>query len=262
MYPFYEASKSNNYHYFTMFKSQNLSFPPHLHASVEIIYILSGEIDVTINGITNTLHCGDLALSFPNDIHSYKTIKNSELLLIIFNPELISSYFGSRMHKTLENHFLYNNTLTKETLNLLDMLYDEFKTSNNEYVIKGLLYSILGRIDEHINLKDCKYQFSTTIQVLLKYIESHYSENITLESIANDLGYSKFYLSRIFTNKIGYHFNDYLNRLRINKAQSLLSESSMSISEIALECGYESLRNFNRVFKQYSLITPTEFRNN
>ncbi|NRU22139.1 YesN/AraC family two-component response regulator [Clostridium beijerinckii] len=98
------------------------------------------------------------------------------------------------------------------------------------------------------------------MQNLLRYIEIHYHEKISLDSIAKDLGFSKFYLSRIFSNKIGYQFNDYINRLRINKAQKLLSETDLPVTVIALECGFESQRNFNRIFKELTTLTPTKFR--
>ena len=100
----------------------------------------------------------------------------------------------------------------------------------------------------------------TTIQKLLRYIGSHFNENITLDSIAKDLGFSKFHISRLFNSKIGEQFNDYVNKLRVNMAQSLLTGTDSSISNIALECGFESIRNFNRVFKAYSSMTPKEFR--
>jgi YesN/AraC family two-component response regulator len=260
MYPYYELSRSTNTYSFNMFMTKNMSFPPHLHASVEVIYIISGELTITINDKIKNLQPGDLAVSFPNDIHSYNTETESNSLIMIFTPEIINSYFSARMDKTLENPFLSKDTIGKDIVQLMDMLFTEYKTTKNEYVIKGLLYSIFGKLNDHFHLKHSKYQYNNTMQNLLRYIESNYCENISLQSIADALGYSKFYLSRIFSNKIGYQFNDYVNRLRLNKAQKLLISTSMTISTIAMECGFESLRNFNRVFKDYKELTPTEFR--
>ncbi|NRV87499.1 helix-turn-helix transcriptional regulator [Clostridium beijerinckii] len=143
---------------------------------------------------------------------------------------------------------------------LLYMLHDEYTSFNNKYVIKGLLYTILGKLDSHFTFKKSSTFYNSTMQNLLRYIEIHYHEKISLDSIAKDLGFSKFYLSRIFSNKIGYQFNDYINRLRINKAQKLLSETDLPVTVIALECGFESQRNFNRIFKELTTLTPTKFR--
>ena len=164
------------------------------------------------------------------------------------------------MDKTLENPCIPKDIIDEKISSLFFMIYDEFTKHNNKYVIKGLLYTILGKLDTYFILKNSSSSYCNSIHNLLRYIEVHYQENISLESIAKDLGFSKFYLSRIFSNKIGYQFNDYVNRLRINKAQKLLSETDLPVTIIALECGFESQRNFNRIFKKLTLLTPTEFR--
>lgn len=262
MYPFYEKNKSGDSNFFSIVISLNMSFPPHLHSYVELVYVMEGSISVTINESTKCLQKGEMAVSFPNDIHSYATDSHSKIILLIFSPEIIGSYFSSRMNKTLENPFISVSSITEETASLINMLYEEhISSSNNKYVIKGLLYAILGKLDESFVLKSSIHSYNNTIQNLLRYIESHYHDNITLQSIAKDLGFSKFYLSRIFTNKIGYQFNDYVNRLRINMAEKLLTETDLPVLNIALECGFESQRNFNRIFKNYTSVTPTEFRN-
>lgn len=260
MYPFYETKKSDKACYFTTFTSNNMSFPPHLHSYVELIYVTHGNIAVTINNTTKELTEGDIGVSFPNDIHSYDTKKYSKVIVAIFSPEIISSYFSKVANKTLKDSFICKENIDKSVYVLIDMLYAEVRSSNDEFVIKGFLYSIFGKLNQKFTFINSKHTYNTTIQSLLKYIEGHYNENITLESTAKALGFSKFYLSRLFANKIGYNFNDYVNRLRVNMAQKLISETDMLIFNIALECGFESLRNFNRVFKGYIGVTPTEFR--
>ncbi len=156
--------------------------------------------------------------------------------------------------------FFVDGTYHADVKVLLKMVMEEGLTDRNEFVIKGLLYSIFGKLDNYFVFKDGKQLHDTTIQKLLRYIGSHFCENITLESVAKDLGFSKFHISRLFNHKIGEQFNNYVNKLRINMAQSLLTGSDQSISNIALECGFDNIRNFNRVFKTYSNTTPTEFR--
>jgi AraC-like DNA-binding protein len=260
MYPFYEAHRSGEMNFFSAGISDNMVFPPHLHSYVELIYVIEGSISVTINENTKNLQAGDLAVSFPNDIHSYHTDSFSKIILLIFSPEIIGSYFKRRTDKTPENPFIPSTSIDDEVRSLFHMLFQEYKNSNNKYVIKGLLYTIFGKLDEDFILKSNLHSYNNTIQSLLRYIESHYHENITLQSVAKDLGFSKFHLSRIFTHKIGYQFNDYVNRLRINMAEKLLIETDLPILSIALECGFESQRNFNRIFKEFTSVTPSKFR--
>ncbi|OPJ54776.1 AraC family transcriptional regulator [Clostridium chromiireducens] len=260
MYPFFEANKSGDQNFFSSKILDNFTFPPHLHPYVEIVYVIEGSIEVTINDFSRSLSVGEASVCFPNDIHSFNNEEFSKILLFIFSPDLTGSFFGTRMDKTLENPFMYKATIDEGVSSLLYMLHDEFIKYNNKYVVKGLLYTILGKLEPHFTLKNSSHFYNITIQNLLKYIEVHYQEKISLESIAKDLGFSKFYLSRIFSNKIGFQFNDYVNRLRINKAQKLLSETDLPITVIALECGFESQRNFNRIFKELTSLTPTKFR--
>ena len=122
MYPYYELLRSKDNQYFNMFMAKDLLFPPHLHFSVEVIYVISGSLNITINDKTKNLQTGDLAVSFPNDIHSYKTETNSDSIIMIFNPELINSYFAKRVDKTLENPFLCNNNIGEDIVMLINML--------------------------------------------------------------------------------------------------------------------------------------------
>lgn len=260
MYPFFEANKFGDQNFFSSKILENFSFPPHLHPYVEIAYVIEGSIEVTINDVSRCMVVGEASVCFPNDIHSFNSEEFSKIILFIFSPDLTGSFFGIRMDKTLENPFMSKNIIDGGIRSLLFMLHDEFTRYNNKYVVKGLLYTILGKLDEHFTLKKSNPFYNNTMQNLLKYIEVHYHEKISLESISKDLGFSKFYLSRIFSNKIGYQFNDYVNRLRINKAQKLLSETDLPITIVALECVFESQRNFNRIFKELTSLTPTKFR--
>lgn len=260
MYPFFEEKNSGNQSFFSSAVFENFSFPPHLHPYVEIVYVAQGTMEVTVNGHAVILNAGDVCVCFPNDIHGYTNKEYSKIQLLIFSPEIINSYFSKRMNTTLENPFIPSTLINGEISSLFFKLHDEFNNNKNEYVIKGFLYTILGKLDAFFTLKKSILSYSNTTQTLLKYIEGHYLENITLESTAKHLGFSKYYLSRIFSNKIGYQFKDYLNRLRISKAQQLLSGTDMTVTNIALECGFESQRSFNRTFKELTSFTPTEFR--
>lgn len=260
LYPFYETKQSNETSYVQIFIADNFSFPPHLHSYVELIYVVEGVLTVSINENTKNLREGDLAVCLSNDIHSFNTDLVSKSMFIIFSSEIISDYLGKKINKTLESPFIEKSNIDETTISFIDTLFDEFHNSNNKFVVKGFLYSIFGKLDCNFKFKDNIQSYNNTIQNLLKYIESHYSENIRLESISKELGYSKFHISRLFTKKIGYQFNEYVNRLRINKAQRLLIETDMSILNISMECGFESYRNFNRVFKEFTGFTPTSFK--
>ncbi|OPX45025.1 HTH-type transcriptional activator RhaR [Ruminiclostridium hungatei] len=262
MYPYYEAISTKEHYDFNILFEEDFSFPPHLHSHMELVFVAEGEMCFSVNDSRKNLKKGDIAVCFPNDVHSYSSTAHSKLLILIFSPEIIREYFKKHVGRTLENPFIEGVCSHEAVGTLLDMLVEESSSHRNEFVIKGILYSILGKLEQNFIFKDGRQLHDTTIQKLLRYIGSHFSESITLESVARDLGFSRFHISRIFNGKIGEQFNEYVNKLRINMAQSLLAGTDASVSNIALECGFESIRNFNRVFKIHSGMTPNEYRQN
>ncbi|GKX31516.1 AraC family transcriptional regulator [Vallitalea longa] len=260
MYPFYEIRESDNNYFYTIGSSVNITFPAHLHSYIELIYIVEGSIKVNINESIKDLDEGDIAISFQNDIHSYYTKDFSKSIILLFSPDIIGEFFNNIKEKSLAIYFFPKNTYDDRVMDLIEMLRYEKENGDDENIVRGFLYSIMGCMSSNFIYDDSKQIYDNTIQSILKYTEKHYRENISLDSISKDLGFSKFYISRIFNSKIGYKFNKYINRLRINSAQRLLTNTDMKILNIGLECGFESLRNFNRVFKELVGCTPSEYR--
>jgi len=92
------------------------------------------------------------------------------------------------------------------------------------------------------------------------YIHEHQGEDISLGQVARAVNTSTFYFCKLFKKVTGINFTDYLSRLRIEKAKSLLLNPNLRVSEIAFEVGFQSLTHFNRVFKKLLGQSPTEYR--
>jgi len=92
------------------------------------------------------------------------------------------------------------------------------------------------------------------------YVEKHYMESLTLSEIASHVYLSEYYFCRYFKKNMGINFVDYLNKVRIEHAQTLLRETNLKTSEICARVGYISLKYFHRKFKALTGITPKEYR--
>jgi AraC-like DNA-binding protein/ligand-binding sensor protein len=92
------------------------------------------------------------------------------------------------------------------------------------------------------------------------YIAEHLAEPITLTQVAEAVNTSRFNFCKQFKKATGMHFTSYVTRMRLEKAKNLLLNPNLRISEIAYESGFQSLTNFNRIFKRIQGISPTEFR--
>ena len=95
---------------------------------------------------------------------------------------------------------------------------------------------------------------------VLLFVSNHFEDALTLKKIAKELNVSYEYLSRMFSEKSGMHFSDFVSTFRLQKALTLFSDPSKNISEICFSCGFGSIRNFNKVFLREMNCTPNEYR--
>jgi len=92
------------------------------------------------------------------------------------------------------------------------------------------------------------------------YIQEHQAENVSLEQVANAVNTNRFHFCRLFKKATSINFTDYVGRVRLEKCKNLLLNPNLRISEIAFESGFQSITNFNRVFKKLLGQSPTDYR--
>ncbi|PYI56377.1 helix-turn-helix domain-containing protein [Paenibacillus flagellatus] len=111
---------------------------------------------------------------------------------------------------------------------------------------------------DRIRLK--KEERDPIVGFALEYIDGHYDEDVSLDTVAGKLGITGGYLSTYFKDKTGTNFVDRLNDVRIRHAMRLLLETDLRIQEIAERVGYQNMNSFYRMFKKFSGVTPTDYR--
>lgn len=100
----------------------------------------------------------------------------------------------------------------------------------------------------------------TAVYQAADYISEHFQDDLSLDALAEQFYISKYYLSRSFREVTGFGISEYISILRVQQAQKLLQETSLSVSEIAARVGFESITYFERVFKRHQLISPAQYR--
>jgi len=105
-----------------------------------------------------------------------------------------------------------------------------------------------------------KRNYISLIDKVLLYLGNHYAESFNLKDIAAFTGYTQRYIDAIFKKATGYTIIQYLTKIRIESSKKTLLSSSMSITEIALECGFDSSSYFCKVFKNSTGLSPSEYR--
>ena len=100
------------------------------------------------------------------------------------------------------------------------------------------------------------------VKLVLNYIHDNYSNNISINTLANICDYSEYHFMRFFKKHIGMTCIQYINNYRLEKASLLLNSTSKPIMDISLEVGFDNLSYFNKLFKNKYNLTPKEFRSN
>lgn len=96
--------------------------------------------------------------------------------------------------------------------------------------------------------------------MLCNYINAHCTEDLSLDELANEAGFSKYHFARLFKEITGTTCHNYLLGRRLLFAKTLLADFSLPITEVAMRSGFNSLATFNRIFKFQIGCTPSEFR--
>ncbi len=248
---FYEFNHLGSPDYLKIHKGANLNFKSHLHQCFEIIIILSGDMQITVDGKQFYLGKGEALLIFPNQIHELKT-NESEHIICIFSPKLVQAYATK-----LNNKIPINNKFTpnKYLVNTLENL----STTSNSAEKKGILYSLCGQFDKTAQYTEKSADSEKLLYKIFSFVENEFSRECSLTKLAEMIGYDYSYLSRYFKKTIGISFNTYITQYRLSHACYLMENTSQPILQCALDSGFSSLRNFNRCFKEYLKITPTQY---
>lgn len=232
---------------------QNCGYISHFHANYELIYALKGEISIGINGIADTLFEGEMILISPYTIHSLVAQGDSQMWVGVFSKDFIPAFFEKNKNQSFSKFFCDTD---KEDF-LKKYLFT--KDTPEHYLHICCLYMVCDQCIKHAKLSDTasggEFRYKVT-----DYISKNISDDISMIKTAEHLGYEYHYFSSLFNNCFGMNFKGFINLFRFEKACRLLSESDCDITKICTECGFGSIRNFNRIFKGFCKKTPTQYR--
>lgn len=227
---------------------------PMFHPHAELVYVIEGSIPITADGCTHTLQAGEIAILFPYVTHSYEDAPDSRVIIILFDPA--STAFDNTLITKKPSCFHTEGHVFSSMLERAVTMY----RSGRVKTALAYLNAVIGELLEVLPLEDIAGAAGDVTTQLLSYCAEHYTENITVQSVAKALYISPSYVSKIFSKKLQYSFREYINALRIQKAQSLLRNTRLPIMQIMTECGFQNQSSFNRVFRQVCGISPKEYR--
>ena len=255
------------------------NYPLHWHNEVELILIVSGNLKIKFHNDTQaTIDCspGDIILISPGTLHEYLSdTPGGEKLILLFDLggySQVSSLVP--LLKTLppyvhikQKDYPLENARLQNYFWEIDRLYgesDEFLQISVYSLVTLILAQIgsmhLGDTPAAAEVPDYQHKNVDKLVLVTNYIDSHRSDDLTVEQLADLAGFSKFHFERLFKSYMGISCYQYITKRRILMAKELLGDTDLSVMDIALRSGFFSLSTFNRVFKDVNGCSPTEFR--
>ncbi|MUT65602.1 AraC family transcriptional regulator [Paenibacillus sp. NEAU-GSW1] len=247
----------------------------HWHTALEINYIVKGSGYYLINGNRIEFQQGDILLINSNDLH--RAFENEGLVMqvVMFDPsflaleqrydtELLNPFreMGSRFDNVLDPNHMMARRLGEQ---LMEM-QTEYKSKQPHYeaIIRSELVRFLALVNRHFaragGRATSQSRGMETIREALRRMDDDVAHPWTLRELAEIAHLSPSRFSALFVQTVGTSPMDYLIQLRLSHAVDLIETTDQKMIEIASECGFRNLSNFNRLFKQHVGKLPTELR--
>lgn len=253
---FHQAHNSlSNYNYNIAFYTDK-GWDYHFHRNLELIYVIEGAVNCTVNNKPYRLTAGEFGLCLPYDIHHYVPERDTLYWVLVFSEEYVRFLAKRFSGKTGDGFkFLCKNTV--ETFIKEQLINGDSPTV---LTLKACLYAVLEEYLDQITLIEKPTKETRIISFIQDYVIEHHTEKLTLSDLAKELGYDYNYMSRYFHNTFNVSFSDFVNIYRLETAIALLEDTDENISSIALKSGFQSVRAFNDFFKKNTDLSPSQYR--
>lgn len=258
-------------------KVKNVSVIYHWHPEIEFVYVVSGDFKVIINQKTYSANSGDFFLIGTEDFHAMNKNKEyAEFYTVVFEPQLLDfvlkNPFQRQCVDLIKNgsldfcHKLTNSEegydeIKKQFLRIVNPSSTSFSQANQIVALYEILLCLMqNKKMRHKKKSPFVSVRDENIKKVMAYIEENLQKKISLKDLSGIFPMSEKYFCSFFKKQTNLTPVEYINRLRISKASDLLMLSDMNVTEISLECGFESLSYFIRQFKKITGVTPNQYR--
>lgn len=258
----YEIKNGDYYCYDNTSGLSKLWCRSHLHYHIEIVYMLEGEVEAYIDLNRYVLKKGDLLAVFPNKVHRFEKISDlHKYKLFIINPDICPELSDMFLRSSPTYPLIHNVDEDYRIPRIIDCLssLDE----NDRYYninLRGFISNLFCECLSDLDLYSTQSDEGDAVKMIVDYCSKNFKRELSLSVLEEELHLSKYYISHIFSGKLGVRFNDYINSLRISYASRKLISTDLSITKICEISGFSTLRTFNRAFYKQLNTSPSEYR--
>lgn len=250
------------------------NFGPHCHKNVEVCMMTEGECDIVVNGETITVRTGEMMVIFPHMIHSFhmRSRRPAVFLQMHFQPDSFSwvepdvaeevKFLG---YMTDEHSAYLLQPFSVRLRSCVERICTEMNNKEGKFsgpLAKIYIYEMVFLLSREISQGYRRiFVIENPLAIrAIQFISDQMEEKIGLVDVAKACQVTPRHLSSIFKEVINITVNDYINIAKVDKAMRWLTESELTITEIASRLGFSSTQYFSTVFKRYTHVTPGEYK--
>ena len=249
--------------------------PFHWHSEWEILRILDGQMQISLDDEQYTLSKGDILLIRGGMLHGgepencvYECLV-FDLYGIFHRIEMVKLYLRPFYRQTYLPQSLYLSDSCPEVSDTVEKLMEVFSLGNNCPELETVaalsrLFAWIRNSGNYTEVSSSEDSGSRTdrIKPVLEFIETHYSQSLTLKDLSLVAGMNPKYFCRVFRSLTHHSPMNYLNFYRIEQAAHMLDSTELSVTEVGNRCGFWESSYFTKVFRKYKEVTPFQYRKN
>jgi AraC-like DNA-binding protein len=230
----------------------------HFHSPIELLLVRRGEAKVWINDVEATVRENELAVVLSFEAHRFLSVSETGDYTILFiSPEMSPAFMNAARHKNMNHPVVRDASTVARIADAIQMLASD---GQNPIEQSGCVNVILGALLHRIVLEEVQGCSDGALPTkLFFYINEHYKEELSVDAIAQAMGYDRHHLSKSFRASFQMGIKDYINTLRLKNAVIMMQDRSNSITKCAMESGFGSMRTFYRVFAEEFGVSPREY---
>lgn len=268
-----DAGRLRNHFNIDKKRRTNQHFQPHAHYHpfYEFFYLIKGHCRFFIYHSSVELNPGDLLIIPPGQYHYNVYIKEPihDRFAIYFDKQIFTQSLSEQLQifsKVEKEAVVFH--VDRDVRDKVQSAFEEMLTYYREAstfgdtILSYIFPAVLLFLSRHVHEPELREisPITAAMQDTVKYIHDNYSENITLEDVANEAGLAPTYFSRKFKEIVGTGFRDYLTFVRLREAAVLLRKTRLPISEVARQCGFNSSNYFGDAFRSAYGMPPRQYR--
>jgi AraC-like DNA-binding protein len=221
----------------------------------DLTFVVKGRSTYIVDGVEYHLEAGDVIYIPMGSVREAHTSKDNPMHSFAFNFNWLPS--GAPIRLPLQT--VAKNVMSEEILEYIRQFSHAWLSRQSGYVMKtrALFMLIIHRLITMHSEENAGQQVDRRVSKVMEYISEHFAEDLDVHKIAALVDLNPVYMGKLFKKHTGHSFRKYLNIVRVNQAEMLLSTGGFTVSEVVERCGFQDVSYFSKVFKSIKGFPPS-----